>query len=695
MIRWIPYTFVRTVLFFAGGIVLGMYAPDALPNGLLIGLVVAGLVVYFFLVFARARRFCNPGWVGLPLVFLLGYVHVVWQTESRHPDHLLHIHAPVSDYEAVVTGFPEVRASSWRMEAKVLRIHTPNGWQKVEGRIMLYLSRTDFPDPFDYGDVLAIRGAPEIPDAPANPGEFDYREYLQLRNIYHVHFVRGNKAVKIRYDPPSPLTAFAFRARHGCAATLDRFIEGERAQGIASALVLGITDGLDVELLNAYAATGSMHILAVSGLHVSILYFILLRLLLPLKRLPGGRWLVPMIALLVMWFYAFITALSPSVLRSVTMFSFLAISRPWAKNTNVYNTLAVSAFCLLLFDPFLLRSVGFQLSYVAVLGIVYLYPRIVALLEPKTWLMSQVWKLSAVSLSAQLATFSLGLLYFHQFPNLFLLSNLVAVPLSSLVLIGGVLLLAISVVPIAAAGLGFCLGMLISFLNGFIFAVESVPFSLAENIYISGWQCLLLFLFVLTMIALAGYRKFSYMIAGTLIMVLYTGLQWRHFVKDVDVRKLTVYKIPGHGAIDLMDRGHTFFLTDSLLRHDAQKLRYHVTPNRLIAGIDKVTDDFPQARSFRGGALIVWAGKSILYINGREPELPKALSVDLLIIGNNAVREISVLAGKVSSKKVILDSSNSFFFASRFLEAAKLYKLDVYSVLHQGAFVSTIENPDA
>jgi competence protein ComEC len=693
MLRWIPYTFVRTVLFFIGGILMGMYWPGAVPEGLAQGFVAGGIVLYFLLVVFKGRHLVNPGWVGLPLIFLFGYLHLLQQTASRHANNLINYHSSISGYKAVVTGFAEEKRASWKMEASVLQIRSAE-WLPVEGKMVLYFPRKTDRPPFGYGDVLLVKGAPELTEGPANPGEFDYREYLALRNIYHQHFVREGGALKIGYDPNSSVMAIALEARTWCGAILKRYVHGQREQAIASALVLGVTDGLDNELLNAYASTGTMHILAVSGLHISILYFILLWMLSPLQKLPGGKWVVPIAGILVMWMYAFITGLPPSVLRAVTMFSFLAVARLWARNANVFNTLAVSAFCLLLFDPFLIRSVGFQLSYLAVLGIVYLYPRILVLCEPSSWIMTEVWKMTAVSIAAQAATFSLGLLYFHQFPNLFLLSNLLVVPLSSVVLIMGIAVLGVSFVPVVATFIGFCLGMLIRFLNYIVFALESVPFSLTENIYINAVQCLLLLLFLLAVLALLHYRKFRYAVAASFFIVLYAGVQWWHFSTDVDVTKIVVYKVPGHRAMDLIEGGRSFFLCDPALREDRMAIRYHITPNRMVSGVRKVSEDSPASISLKGCSLLAWRGQTILYISDHNFEAP-SVSVDLVIIGNNAVPHPEDVLKSVSFRKAVLDSSNSFAFATRFLKAAQGYHVDVFSVLHQGAFVSTIENHDS
>jgi competence protein ComEC len=176
-------------------------------------------------------------------------------------------------------------------------------------------------------------------------------------------------------------------------------------------------------------------------------------------------------------------------------------------------------------------------------------------------------------------------------------------------------------------------------------------------------------------------------------MTVFSLLSWVHFARDVDVSKLVVYNVPGHSAIDLVDHGRIFFISDAKLENDARKKRFHILPHRQMSGVVSMKK-LPAEFSFRGGRLFVWHGRSVLHLTDPDFELPGPVAVDWLIVGNNAVPEIEAIRELVSCQRVLLDSSNSFFFASRFLEEAKLYKLEVHSVLHQGAFISIIENED-
>ncbi|HKZ36510.1 MAG TPA: ComEC/Rec2 family competence protein, partial [Chryseolinea sp.] len=464
-----------------------------------------------------------------------------------------------------------------------------------------------------------------------------------------------------------------------------------REQGIVSALVLGITDGLDNELLTAYKGTGAMHILAVSGLHVGIIYGLLLFLLKPLQKVKHGKWFLAGISIVVLWLYAFITGLSPSVLRAVTMFSFVALAKPAQHRTNIYNILAASAFCILLYDPYLIMSIGFQLSYLAVLGIVYLQSGIYKLWEPTNRLLDEVWKVSSVSIAAQLATFALGLLYFHQFPNYFLLSNLFVIPGSFIVLIAGLVLLALSFIQPVAFALGFIIEWIIKTLNFIVFAVEDFPFSLVENVYITTFQCWLLLGIILVIILLLHTRKFAYFLAASLILFIYSMAQWNHFQRDVNVQKLTVYNVKGHTAIDLMDRGQTFFIADSVLLKDSDKIGFHITPHRIMLGVNEtVRSGNWLLKDLKGCSLMVWKGKSILRIHDKDFYFPKNLSVNYVIISNNAVKDLAEVRGQIKMEQLIFDSSNAFYLTNKLLKQTKNIQAGVYSVLHQGAFESYI-----
>jgi competence protein ComEC len=203
----------------------------------------------------------------------------------------------------------------------------------------------------------------------------------------------------------------------------------ETETGVAEALLIGYRDDLDKDLVRAYSNTGVVHIIAISGLHLGMIYGLMLLLLKPFRKYKWMRWAKPLLILLVLWGFSLLAGAAASILRSVVMFSFIVIGESLGRKTNIYNTLAASAFCLLVYNPYFFWDVGFQLSYTAVLSIVLFMKPVYQWLYFKNKLLNAIWQLNAITLAAQVLTLPVILYYFHQFPNLFLFTNFVAVPL--------------------------------------------------------------------------------------------------------------------------------------------------------------------------------------------------------------------------------------------------------------------------
>ncbi len=600
-------------------------------------------------------------------------------TRSNNPDNIIH-NDSIDFFKVIISTAAVEKESSWKAEAEVNEVNTAGKWKSATGRIMLYLSKKDFASPLVYGDVLLVKGKPQVVPPPSNPEEFDYRRFLFFKNIYHQAFIRKDNIKYIGFYPPSWIDHYALRTRKWADKTIKQFVSGEREKGLAAGLVLGITDGIDNELIAAYSSTGTLHVLAVSGLHVGILYGIVLLLLKPLTKSKAGPWLIATISVTVLWAYAFVTGLSPSVLRAVTMFSFLAIAKPGGHRTNIYNTLALSAFIILWYDPFFIMSVGFQLSYLAVLGIVYIQPALYNLLNPTNRILDEVWKVSAVSIAAQISTFSLSLFYFHQFPNYFLFSNLVAIPASFVVLVLGLAILVVPFLEPVAGGLGFVLEWVIKGMNAVMFAIEDLPFSVIKNVYISPLQCWVIFALLLSIILLLKTRKFVWIKVAFLLGIGFSGMEWYHYNSEINVRKITVYNVNGHTAIDLFDKGKVCFIGDSVLKKNLQKVNFHIASNRIKSGAVTV-DTVPIIENHaQGCSLIVWNDKFIVQIHDRQFKIPKGLKVDFLIISNNAVTNVEELNKQIQARNIILDSSNSRY------KISSMTGIGVHSVPHQGAF---------
>jgi len=688
--QWIPFAMVRIAVVFSAGVVLCIYQPTLSTWQLTTVLLLVFLTIYLILWIVLKRSTSikiTSGFVGLTTLFISGYLAVLLRNEEKNEDHILQVKQEIIAYKLKLVTPAEEKQKSFKRSGVILSVKTMNGWQNASGKVNLYWPKQEPIIDLDYGDILIIKGSPVELESAYNPYEFDFKKYLRFKNIFHQHYVRGGewKLVENSYD--KGFLFYAHRARNWSVKAIKNHITPIREQALVIALVLGVVDGLDTDLLSAYAASGAMHVLAVSGLHVSIIYGILLLLFKPLGKSASAQWLVAILSLVLLWGYAFITGLSPSVLRAVTMFSFVAIAKPVGRSTNFYNTLAASVFCLLLYDPYLIMSVGFQLSYLAVLGIVYLQRPIYNLWEPKSWFMDWAWELSCVSIAAQIATSALGFFYFHQFPVYFLVANLFIIPGSFVVLVGGILLLLISPFTFIASWVGIGLEWFVRILNEGIFLVEKLPYCLISNVYISAFQCYLLFAAISIMLLLIQFRKFQMIIMMTFVTILFSLVSWEHLSNGVSKSLWTVYRIRGHPAMEWSESGHSLFVSDSSFLNDTKNIKFHLLSNRLVNGISEIQSINSLSDSLKGLQFYQRNGKIFLWINSPEFKIPKDIKVDYLIVSNNAIKSLKRIKNRINFGKLIIDGSNSFYYATQLeKEAADVGKI-VFSVLKYGALV--------
>lgn len=683
---------VRIVLFFTAGILLGIYYPDLIKEPVVVFSLLAIVPAYYigYLILSNRHTLrAFTGIVGLIAVFLFGYLHLIYSSESRDMNHLLSVKEPIQYYEAIVRSAPESKAKSWRIEVEVTRVKT-NEWLDRTGKVLLYISKKSIDRiRWQYGDRLLIQGSPVELNPPANPNEFDFKRFLSFKNIYHQQFLQAEQLRKLEDAKRKGFLYYSLVARAWSLSKLNQHIGGAQQQVIAAALVLGVTEGIDTDLQNAYAASGAMHVLAVSGLHVGIIYAILLFLLRPLNRFAWSRWVVFVISILCLWSFAFVTGLSPSVLRAVTMFSFIALARPLGWRTNIYNTLAGSAFLLLLFNPYLIMSVGFQLSYLAVLGIVYLQRPLYNLLEIENRVGDWVWQITCVSIAAQVSTFALGMLYFHQFPVYFLVSNLFVIPLSTAVLVIGILLLVVSMWSSVAWLIGIILTMLIKALNWIVFTVEDLPFSLIEEIHLTTFQCWLIMIFLLGLIFTIEIKSIRWLYLSGACSIILMVTQWFHFYDSINRQQFVVYSVNGFSAMEWIDDGQSFFLGDSALMHDQERMRFHIRPNRLNSGVTMIHTQLPFLKALDERVRITqWKGNSIAFIERKNYSLPELAEIDYLVVGKNSI-QIRKLVNPLNVKKVILDGSNSRWYMNQWKEFCDKKNISFHAVLDQGAFVLT------
>ncbi|ELR72327.1 competence protein [Fulvivirga imtechensis AK7] len=628
--------------------------------------------------------------LGFVTLFALGYFHLTLSTEANDLNHILH-QKGISHYVAVVTRPGEQRTKTARYQAEILSYRANDQWSEGLGKIYLYLNKGS---DLKYGDKILVKGAPQLLTPPQNPEEFDYKRFLSFKNIYHQQFLDSAAYQLIKHDPPNKLLSYAFVARKWATHQLSARISSPRELNIALALVLGVKDGLDNEIQHAYAASGAMHVLAVSGLHVGIVYGMIALLMGRIKRSKSGRWAFALISILVLWSYALITGFSPSVLRAVTMFSFIAVADAANRDTNIYNTLAASAFALLLFDPYLIMSVGFQLSFLAVLGIVYIQPRLYGLYVPNNWLVDKIWAITAVAFAAQLATFPLGLLYFHQFPTFFFLSNLVVIPGAFVILCLGLLVIIFSWIGVLAGWLGKLLEWCIYLVNEVVFWIERIPFSQVTGVHTSVLETWLILLIIIMLFIFFRVKHMRFVYIAFLLVLCFSSFRIasQHLAQQ---DKISIYRISHHTAIDFMADGHAFFYGDSVLLEDSGKIRFHIMPNRLSSNIRESTPVRPGEVSFintfNGVTMASWRGTKLIILNNEVQDqlFTAPVTVDYILICREFNKDLEWIKNNFIFDLLILDGTLSYYQANKFKKEIEADGLKYYSIYHEGALEIT------
>ncbi|MBX2841170.1 MAG: ComEC family competence protein, partial [Flammeovirgaceae bacterium] len=631
---------------------------------------------------------------GSAILFLFGYLITLQNTPVFHPDHLANLLEKITHYQGVIVSDIQEKPNSRKFELQLEKVKTANGWQKALGKVLVYVSKSDSIE-LSYGDEILALGNPQEVTPPANPNEFNYKRYLSFHHIHHQQFLKAGHFLKTGNFPPNFLLKYAYIAREKCVAIFQENIDGEKEYHIASALVLGVKDGLDNDIKNAYSSAGAMHVLAVSGLHVGIIYQVLVLLFGKLLQRKKGRWIFGVLAISFLWIYAFITGLSPSVLRAVTMFSFVILAKVINRQSNIYNTLALSAFVLLCWNPYLLLEVGFQLSYLAVFGIVYLQPKLYRMFEFNNYLLDQVWSITCVSIAAQIATFPVGLLYFHQFPNYFLISNLAVIPAALIIVYGGILLLAFSFSSFLSGIIGFSLKWIIWSLNWFVFYIQEWPYSLLQGIDISIAETWMIYGVIVSFILLFSVRKFNYLILGFFIFTGFSGFQVLENIKQNGQQFFTIYKVNGQSAFAFFEGEKAFLLADSSLLNDREKLRFHIDHHFWNKGVldrkelafhelSEVESDFLVKETY-GNLLFLWNELSFLNLR-KKVEQPIQIEVDFLIISGNSVTDFDLIK-KVNCRNIIFDSSNRNYKIKRLKEDLDKAKVLYFTVSEKGAFI--------
>lgn len=684
MFAWSKYPFLKMLIPLALGIWFGTFfdfntLTPTVTVVIMVGLFVITDATVFLL---KSYRFnWLFGSVMAIYLFIAGHALVQVHEASVKQDYFRNFESDARHYVARVYDYPTERENSIKT---VLELEYQFGdslpSRPVTGKVMAYFRKTDSAFALHYGDLIAINAPVGEVAPPKNPGEFDYRAHLWRKGISGQCFLGDDDWLDLQTNRANPLIAFSYRLRDHLLASLQRCGVKDEEFGVAAAILLGYDDSLADDVRKNYVAAGSMHILCVSGMHVGIIYLMASLLLGFLNRKRWQKVLKNCLLLLLVWLYALVAGLSPSILRASMMISFVIIGEIIERKGFVINSIAASAFILLCVNPNNLFEIGFQLSYVAVIGIVTLQKPIYRLIYVKNKLLDRVWEITAVALSAQVATIPFTLFYFHQFTTYFWLSNLFMTPISFFVVMGGMLLLLVSWIPYLNVLLGYLVWGVIYVMNWLVSWIESLPFSIIKGLYISPLEfAILLVAFVVLLLAVTQHKKrmvIGFLSLMLLFMVLLTG---RRFAAE-NQNEMLVFSIRKHTAVDFVRSGNHVVLADTALMADEATVDFNMSGFWTMRGLSfhpevvNLDDDYEGSFMRKKTNLVSFEGKLLaLWDNAFavKDSLTYRLPVDYLLVIGKQKPDLQSVVNGYDASTLLIDGSVPHYLAERWMRQAE------------------------
>lgn len=549
----------------------------------------------------------------------LGYTVATARQPELHAKHYVHYLEEDDDspiwFTVRLTDMPIVTERTVKVMGEVHSITPPNRREgnfenqgknieeplrSAKGRVMLYFRRSPRADTLSLGDCLLLHTRLDHPSAADNPYQFDYQNYLQHRGILRQAFV-SEASFRLLFHDDKGIRHWSASLRKHLISVIRCSPLTKRQQGVVEALMLGWRADVDPSTQRQFRDAGVVHLLCVSGLHVGIVAGLLGYGLFFLGNGPRGRRWRGMFQLVGIWFFVLISGMAPSTLRAAWMFTFIVVGQMASSRPPTLNAIASSALLLLMVRPGLLFDVGFQLSYVAVTGIVLLSKPIERLLPfLDTWNLRQlplrsrlplqaiqcIWSWAVVSTVAQLSTLPLVLYYFHQFPVFFLLANLLVMPLAGVLLGSIIAMMSFSWWPWVFGMLSRLVALQLQWVDGATSWVAALPHATLNQLYMDWPMALLLavaiFLFGLALVR----RRLALALSGAVAMVLMAAHLYGVATHCRQQREWVLYSAGRHLAFEVVQGHSSILLADSLVAANPTLVSYQRDNYLLMKMVD-------------------------------------------------------------------------------------------------------------
>ncbi len=671
------FTIIKLTVCLILGILIGYLMDISFRASLLLSASLLTILLIFYLV--AKKQFIKTIWFGVfacGLMISIGILTTNVHNQKNVSNHYTHQLSTKNDALKTITfRIREVLKPSKYYDKYVIDILQVDD-KKVTGKSLLNIPKDSLKSPLKVDDILISKTEFKDLTHPLNPHQFNYKNYLDKKHIYHQLYATNQSLFDIESDTQT-LLGLADNIRQHINKKLKPYHFNPNELSIINALLLGQRQDISEEVYNSYTNAGVIHILAVSGLHVGIILLILSFILKPLERFRHGKLVKTLLLVSILWSFALIAGLSASVTRAVTMFSIVAIALNLKRPTNIYNTLAISMFVILLFKPLFLFDVGFQLSYLAVFSIVTIDPYLYKLWKPKNKIIDIYWHTFTVTVSAQIGIIPLSLFYFHQFPSLFFISNLVIIPFLGIILGFGILVIILAVLNMLPQSAANIFGSIISLMNDFVSWISTQESFLFKDIPFSLLYVLVSYFLIISFVRLLIKKDYS-TLRAFLVFILVAQASMIYTKYNTPQNEFIIFHKSRYSLLGNVQNNKI------LVSHDFDSLTKlkNNTINDYSVGslIETIKEDsiYP---------IYQLNNKTLLIVDSLGIYNIKSLKPDYVLLRQSPKMNLNRLIDSINPQQIIADGSNYKSYVARWEAICKKRKLPFHQTSKKGAFI--------
>ncbi|HEY9003217.1 MAG TPA: ComEC/Rec2 family competence protein [Mucilaginibacter sp.] len=687
--------FAILLLPFLAGIGSGIWFP-VFSFTTALTIILSGLIVLFISLNLLYKKFNlhKFKWTGGALIysilFLLGWTATLKYNELNDKDRFS---KKPADYLLVkISNEPKLNSDLLKFTATVENNLQNRKATSTSGNLLITIKDNAARNLY-YGDELLIPANYHPVDPPYNPAEFNYKQYLANQNIHYQVFLNAHQYYVIAKSKGNGLISYSLGLRQRLVEKFKRHMYTPEAVTVASTLILGYKADLSNDVLQAYSKTGTIHVLSVSGAHVAILFLVLDFMLGFLNRFRYGKTIKAVLVIIIIWYYSLLTGFSPAVCRAAVMISMIIIGKTYSRYINTLNILAISAFGLLLYNPYFILDVGFQLSYLAVAGLVIFQPIVYKWINIDNKWLDKLWAACSISIAAQVITFPLSAYYFHQFPVYFLISNLFIIIPSELIMIAGLAYLVMPDIPFVSSALGWILEKSILLMDRVLSAIEHFPYSSINKIWITPVEYLLLYIIIIAVFYFLYDRKiWSLRLSLTCTLLLAINVSYKRW-NNSQSNQIAFLSLRKHTGIAFKKGNDAVVLTD--LSDTDKTFHYSIQPyldSSQIESVQLLSPDKNIRLSYflKENNYLQFQDKRLLLFNKQlsAMQLPQKLKTDYLYVaGSSASAGLAFINKNYDYKSLIIDNTNSSYLINKLQEEAKTQHVNYNTLLRNKSMV--------